>query len=266
MTTLMAWNILHGGGRRRIPEITLALLEAAPDVLVVNEYRSTLGGQLRGVLADHGWSHQACTDPPRNRNGTLIVSRDPIRVALADPALPACLAQRWLEVELGDLVVVGLHLPEDQKPGAKLESWSHLLRVARDRLDRDVVFLGDFNTGRHRADEPGEASAFSAHMGRLWSMGYRDAWRELHPVAREASWQSPFGEGFRIDHAFVSPSLSGRLREARYLHDLRENGLSDHSALLVRLENAVGNARNPTKTGLFSPFGADTPCQGEKTL
>jgi len=43
MTTLMAWNILHGGGRRRIPEIVLTLLDGAGDVIVINEYRSHVG-------------------------------------------------------------------------------------------------------------------------------------------------------------------------------------------------------------------------------
>ncbi len=266
MTKLMAWNILHGGGRRRIAEIALALLEADPDVLVINEFRTTVGGQLRAVLADHGWRHQACTDPPRHRNGTLIVSREGIRIVPPTPELPACLSQRWLEVEVDGLRVIALHLPEDQRPRAQLHAWSYLLGVARERVDGPAVLLGDFNAGRHRADEAGEISRRSADLGRLWSIGYRDAWRERHPNAREATWISPLGGGFRIDHAYVSPSLSGQLRSAEYLHELRERGLSDHSALVVKVEIAVGNAKSPTKTGLFDPSGADTPCQREKTL
>lgn len=266
MTTLMAWNILHGGGRRRIPEIALALLEADPDLLVVNEYRTMMGGQLRGVLADHGWRHQACTDPPKNRNGTLIVSRDRIQIVPPTPDLPGCLSQRWLEVEVGGLRLIALHLPEDQRPRAQLQAWSYLLGIARERVDCPAVLLGDFNAGRHRADEAGGISRRSADLGRLWSMGYRDAWRELHPKARESTWISPFGGGFRIDHAYVSPRLHGQLRSAEYLHELREKGLSDHSALVVQVENAVGSAKSTTKSGLFGPSVADTPCQQEKTL
>lgn len=271
MPTLLCWNILHGGGARRIPEIVLALLEIAPDAIALNEYRSTMGGQLRAVLGDHGWTHQACTDPPRNRNGTLIASRSPVRVRAGEPP-PACLAQRWLDValEAWNLSLIALHLPEDQRPREKLESWSHLLRVARARREEPLVFLGDFNTGRHRMDEAQSTSACSAHMGRLWSMGYRDAWREGSERGRvgafEASWVSPRGAGFRIDHAFVSPPLAPAIEHAEYLPGLRDAGLSDHAPLVVRLSGVARPTENPEKNGLFVPARADTPCRERKTL
>lgn len=271
MATLLTWNILHGGGARRIPEIALALLDIAPDAIAINEYRSTMGGQLRAVLGDHGWPHQACTDPPRNRNGTLIASRTPLRASPAAPP-PACLAQRWLETSLDawNISLIALHLPEDQRPREKLESWSHLLGVARARRDQPLVFLGDFNTGRHRMDEAKSTSAFSAHMGRLWSMGYRDAWREGNQRGRagafEPSWVSPLGGGFRIDHAFVSPPLVPAIEHAEYLPRLRESGLSDHAPLLVRLAGRARPTENHEKNGLFVPPRADTPCREPKTL
>jgi hypothetical protein len=62
---ILAWNILHGGSGRRLPEIVLALLGHRPDVVVLSEFRARLGGQIRGILADHGLSHQAATPPPQ---------------------------------------------------------------------------------------------------------------------------------------------------------------------------------------------------------
>lgn len=259
MATVLCWNILHGGGARRLPEIALALLDLAPDVIVLSEYRSARGGALRGVLADHGWHHQACTNPPPRVNGVLIAARDPIEPVREEPG-PSSLAHRWLSARLPTwgLVLTGLHLPEDQRLADKRSAWAYLLRSARLRIAQRAVFIGDFNTGRHRADEAGATFACSTQMGMLWSMGYRDAWREANERGRlgllEASWQSPAGAAFRIDHAFVSPVLAGAIEGAHLLQDLRERGLSDHAPLRVDLSIAPVNAEIPQKTGLFGPL------------
>jgi exonuclease III len=39
--------------------------------------------------------------------------------------------------------------------------------------------------------------------------------------------------GFRIDHALVTPLLGSRVSACRYSHVERENHLSDHSILLI---------------------------------
>ncbi len=256
MLTVLCWNILHGGGPRRLPEIALALLDLAPDVIVLSEYRSARGGALRGVLADHGWHHQACSNPPPRTNGVLIAARFPFEPIQEEP-LPPSLAHRWLTIRLlmWDLVLTGLHLPEDQRRADKRGAWAYLLRSARLRIAQRAVFVGDFNTGRHRVDEAGATFACSTQMGMLWSMGYRDAWRETNAHGRagvpEASWQSPAGASFRIDHAFVSPVLAGAIEGAHLVQDLRERGLSDHTPLRVCLSIEPVSTEIPQKTGLF---------------
>jgi exonuclease III len=63
-----------------------------------------------------------------------------------------------------------------------------------------------------------------------------DAWRARNGKAREFSWISPrSGHGFRYDHALLSPPLNQQVRAVRYLHQLREEGLSDHSGLVLEL-------------------------------
>jgi endonuclease/exonuclease/phosphatase family metal-dependent hydrolase len=47
---------------------------------------------------------------------------------------------------------------------------------------------------------------------------------------RELSWKWPRWEGgYRLDHLIVSSEVA--VSEVRYLHELREAGLSDHSPL-----------------------------------
>jgi exonuclease III len=62
-----------------------------------------------------------------------------------------------------------------------------------------------------------------------------DAYRTLHGYGREDfSWFAKrrlLRVGRRFDHVFCSPDL--RIFRCEYLHDVREEGLSDHSALQV---------------------------------
>jgi exonuclease III len=151
--------------------------------------------------------------------------------------LPSALATKWLSVDVEGVPIslAGVHLADDSRPVAKSSGWHHLLDYARRNRDRPCAIIGDFNTGRHRQDEAGSTFGATDLLGCLWTLGYRDAWRHLHPEDREFTWFSHAGSGFRIDHAFLSPALLGRLRAARYSHAERELGVSDHSALLVDL-------------------------------
>jgi exodeoxyribonuclease III len=65
--------------------------------------------------------------------------------------------------------------------------------------------------------------------------GLLDAFRRLHPEAREYSWVGRTGDGYRYDHAFCSTALAPHLLACDYLHEPRATGLSDHSGLTVRL-------------------------------
>lgn len=239
---LLAWNILHGGGSRRMPHITLALVEHDADVIVISEYRTTIGGQIRAVLADHGWRHQRCTDPGRGQNGVLLASRHPLR----DPgdrtefAHKIC-RRRWVDAEIPDLdlVVAGVHVPCEGRDSTRAAFLKGVIDTARRRLDDRFVLIGDFNLGRHHLDESGATFQNTAMLGKLATLGYVDAWRHLQPEGREYSWFSHEGAGFRIDHAFVAPNLAGSIVASWYSHEERDTGISDHSALLVTLDRAA---------------------------
>jgi exonuclease III len=73
-----------------------------------------------------------------------------------------------------------------------------------------------------------------------------DAWmhaaaRENRPVRDRYTWYTSRGErqfGRRLDYAFLSPALAPELIDARHEHVVREQELSDHSALEVDLESS----------------------------
>jgi endonuclease/exonuclease/phosphatase family metal-dependent hydrolase len=153
------------------------------------------------------------------------------------------------------LEIVNVHSPISPKPElAKVRTHlavhAHLAREA----SHPRLLCGDLNTprkehadgrvwtfardryGRIRTDrgEDWDNAELSLLRG-LESYGFSDAFRSLHGYdVKEISWGWPrWPGGYRLDHL-----LSARVRvsSCRYEHGWREEGLSDHSALLAELQ------------------------------
>ncbi len=256
---ILAWNIQHGGGPRRSPLIALALLEASPDIVVLTEFRGARGGQIAGVLHDHGLAYHACSPREPTKNAVCLCSRWPIAAAPdADMFVDqAGLAHRWLDASIPELSlrITGVHVPDAARSDARAMArkslfWQRLNRSAAASVGEDRVVIGDYNTGRPALDESGRTLTSAAHLGRLETIGFADAFRSLHALTREYTWHSPTGSGFRLDHAYVSPTLRGRLRRCDYLHEHRLSGLSDHASLVLELGGAEErNSVSGTATG-----------------
>jgi len=75
-----------------------------------------------------------------------------------------------------------------ERPGvAKTRFWDAILRSALDRQSTPFMFIGDFNTGRHREDELGKTFVCADHFGRLTASGWIDAWRHFNGSGLEAT-------------------------------------------------------------------------------
>ncbi len=228
---LLAWNIRQGGGAR-LAAIAAALARHDADVLVLSEYR---GGEaalrLREMLAALGYRHATAAMPPPGRNGVLIASRRRFRThAVLCETVPE--PYKMVAVEFARLRLCGIYMPNLK---AKVPYWEALL-AALAAAEGNVLAIGDFNTCRPYLDEAGMFDKTGYFMDRIAAIGFRDLWRERHPDGREYSWYSSRGNGFRIDHAFLSPDLARRAGTVVYSHEERLAGLSDHSPLLLELK------------------------------
>lgn len=259
---VLTWNLRHGGGSRRMPEITLSLLEHHADVVVLTEWRQHTGGQICGVLADHGLRFQHSTEPGKNSNGVLVASRTRIEVEGGDdgfmglggggaPGLAShrkAKKKRLVEAWIPDLgvTVIGVHVPPDGMdgtPSAGREAvFQAAVAAAKARRDERCVLIGDLNAGRHYLDEEGATFSCTRLLGELAACGYVDAWRAMNPEKREFSWFSHEGNGFRIDHAILSVALASRVKACWYSHNERERDLSDHSMMVLEVDLSSRNS------------------------
>ena len=231
---ILTWNIRHGGGARAA-SIAERVANLAPDIAVLTEYRSNAAGELiLDSLRGSGFLFAITNGAPPRTNSVAIVAREPIS---AQPVAGlGADSHRAIRARVADLELVALYFGLDKQ---KIPLFEALSELSSDMLAQDSLLIGDFNTGHHFVDEAGSTFVASDRLKHLETQGWIDVWRSRNPDAREFSWYSTAGNGFRLDHALASPSLNSKISNVRYSHDERLEGLSDHSVLLLELGRAV---------------------------
>jgi exonuclease III len=256
---LITWNVARR--RTRLAEQAAALASRQPDVVALQEITATTEPLWRTALAQTGLRHVACSlewaQPDRapagpRRAGVLVASASPLVVESPGWALP------WPEVALSarvgrgrrDLHVHTIHVPQAANGVIKPRTLDALYEgLAAGPRARRVV-CGDLNTPR-RETAAGEVVTFAQdrygrlrpERGEAWERAERrmlcelaaldlaDAFRAINGYeARDVSWTwRRWGGGYRLDHVFASCDLE--VERCAYVHEWREAGLSDHSAL-----------------------------------
>ena len=234
---LLAWNIQHGGGSR-MARIVEEISAYDPDVIAVTEFRAGPGVALSAALKERGWPHVETTHPAGNQNGIAVFSRSPIGRKRRCPAGAERL--RWLDIDLPEYGF-GMGVLHVMAAGSSKKHPTNEARLASGRSCYGrFLFVGAWNTGAHRLDETGKTFVCAEHFGRLSALGWEDMWRHHNPGITEWTWYSKLkggarGNGFRLDHAFATPSLVPRVTSCRYSHVERGAGISDHSMVLVEI-------------------------------
>lgn len=228
---LLAWNIRQGGGAR-LRRIVAALERHDADILVLSEYRGgPSAARLLAALDALGYGYATTLMPPPGRSGVLISARCPLRAhAVLDIGLPE--PYRMVSADLPAFQLVGIYMPNLL---AKILYWEALIATLRE-CGAHTLAAGDFNTCRPYLDEAGAIDPTAHYLDRIAEIGFCDLWRRCYPAAREYSWFSTRGNGFRIDYAFLSDGLAARAGPIRYAHEERIAGISDHSPLIRELE------------------------------
>jgi endonuclease/exonuclease/phosphatase family metal-dependent hydrolase len=244
------------GRKTRLGEQADRVLALEPDLVCLQEVTPATAEPWRERLAGAGL--MAVVAPlPRAREGSrplavLTAAREALDVV---PVPDVPWPERVLAARTGGIEIVNVHSPISPKPGlVKVLTHEAVFRHLRKGSGPRVV-LGDLNTPRKELSdgsvwtfardrygrlrpERGERwdAAESALIRGLEPAGFRDPFRELNGFeSKEPSWEWPrWGGDYRLDHLIASTEIT--VTECAYRHDWRrDDGLSDHSALLARL-------------------------------
>ncbi|GAA1822490.1 endonuclease/exonuclease/phosphatase family protein [Agromyces salentinus] len=228
-------NLRHGGGpcvRSLLEQI--ARIDA--DVLVLTEFRTPGVALIDGL---HSLGYQTTTSlPPGSSNGIAIASRSVIdrSWSLAQDLDPDLDSHRLWAVATNGLSLVGVYLPQRK---LKLPYWDAVISAAASGHLNAGVLIGDWNTGTNTLDKSPAGAGFDGadRLAALEATGYVDPWRLSHPDEREYSWFSTAGNGFRVDHVYVHPSLLDDVLNAFYDQTPLAERATDHAALILELSD-----------------------------
>lgn len=237
---IVTQNINWGGepsapgcdGLPRLKRMVSLLESLDADLLVLTEYKSgPLGDELRELLATAGFAHLISHPQANFTLGTAIASRQPLTV-VEFPIAAATEPWRSIGVDVDGMTIFGFYFPLKD---AKATYWDWMLANAAKLRGREVILIGDFNTGKFRIDEAGETFDCQEKIEALEQLGFVDTWRTAYPKGRDYTWYSSNGNGFRLDHIWASPQVAPRIQRVWHEHETRLTMSSDHSAVVVDL-------------------------------
>ena len=281
MRTLKVATFNVNGIRSRLAHLLLWLERESPDIACLQELKAVSEGFP--MLDIRAAGYEAIWHGQRSWNGVAILVKGarPVEVRRALPGDPGDDHSRYIEAEVGELLVGCLYLPNgNPQPGPKFDyklKWmERLLEHAQSLMDcgHPVVIAGDYNVVPTDFDIYNPRSWLKDALlqpesrecyRRLLAQGWTDALRNRYPEERiytfwdyfRQSWQR--NAGLRIDHLLLNAALAPRLLDAgvdRWVRDLEKP--SDHAPTWVTLADV------PAKAARRSVTKADKPAAGRR--
>jgi exodeoxyribonuclease III len=245
--------------RKRLPNLIEWLKESAPDIVCLQELKTTDAEFPAKAVRDAGYD--SVWRGQKSWNGVAILARwTPILTCERLPGDSGDTQSRYIEAAVNGVIVASVYAPNgNPRPGPKFEyklAWLERLAAHAAELFETgvpVVLAGDYNVVPTSRDiyptkswdkdalvQPESRLAYS----RILEQGWVDAVRKLHPTeAMYTFWDYLRNRwerdgGLRLDHIILSPALASRLEAAGVDRDVRGKGnASDHAPVWAVLRD-----------------------------
>jgi exodeoxyribonuclease III len=244
--------------RKRLPNLLAWLRKAKPDIVCLQELKSTDAEFPAGALRKIGY--RSVWHGQKSWNGVAILSKgaEPVLLRTELPGVPADKQSRYIEAAVQGIIVACIYLPNgNPQPGPKFDyklAWFKRLTRHAAKLYRagvPVALVGDFNVVPTDLDiyktkswdndallQPESRAAFRMLMRQGWT----DAVRILHPNEPMFSfwdymrhrWEKD--GGLRLDFILLTSDLAERLGAAGVDREQRgKANASDHAPVWISL-------------------------------
>jgi endonuclease/exonuclease/phosphatase family metal-dependent hydrolase len=264
--SVLTWNV--AGRLSRLDEQVARVLAHRPAVVCLQEVIPKALPRWTAALQDAGYAVAAslvAPDAPRVHRLGVLIGAAGMPLAVTGPPPPEVpWPERLLVAEVQPpgweqaLRILCLHAPLSQSADqAKVRTFEAVhASLAALPADAPAILCGDLNTPQYEARDGTVQTFAQTRSGNLRPArgqrhddaerlilsgppGWRDAFRTLHGFeARDRSWKTGRHPGYRLDHVLVSPGLLAV--DCAYDHDVREDGLSDHSAMWATVAPGAG--------------------------
>jgi exodeoxyribonuclease-3 len=253
---------------KRLPNLLAWLRAAAPDVVCLQELKSTDAEFPADAIRRAGY--RAVWRGQKTWNGVAILARgsEPVTTRNELPGDAADAQSRYIEAAVNGILIGCLYAPNgNPQPGPKFDyklAWlERLIRHARMLLKAGVpaVLAGDYNVvptpfdiyDTHSYDDDALVQPKSrAAFERLVKQGWTDAIRALHPKERVYTYWDymrnrwPRDAGLRLDHLLLSGDLARRLVGSGVDRAVRgKPNASDHAPVWAELRDAPSRRKSP---------------------
>ena len=257
MSTLKIATFNINDVNRRLPNLLAWLSEASPDVVCLQEIKTTDADFPISAIRDAGYG--AVWRGQRTWNGVAILARGAEPV-LELPSEPADQQSRYIEAAVQGILIGCIYLPNgNPQPGPKFDykmAWFERLIAHAAELKAaqiPVVLTGDYNVVPNDQDiyptkswdrdalmQPGPRAAFR----RLLAQGWTDGIRAMYPDERIYTFWDykrnrwPRNAGLRIDHLLLSPDVASQRKSAGVDREVRGlPGASDRAPTWVSIDS-----------------------------
>lgn len=256
MLNLLTLNI-GAASRDRAERLLDWLTDRDDDVIVVTE---TSAGPGTAFLLDQfrAAGYEVVHTPDRTgERGTALISQIPVTEDLSrwftTVSIPGRVAAALLATDPA-VAVLGVYVPSRDRSAPKVEKKHTFVRSLLASIDSlpgrvraHLVIGGDYNVIA-RSHQPLHTGFLPFEFDLLESLtghGFIDAHQRCAPDTQAYSWIGRTGDGYRYDYFHVGPDLGEHIAGCEYLHDTREQRLTDHAAVTLELATTVSR-RLPT--------------------